>query len=163
MYVRLRDIAKSKMSDAKEELKEEFDAKKAYLLHKGRSLYYTTRPVQLAPDELPEDFEELGQRDILLIAKHKTKELYRVTPIQKDGSHGATEYFAVWGVESKSKRAKQWYKAREAEYLKGLQKYDKCIAYATGQARATGADVDAAAKAADELFQKQNPVFCVEF
>lgn len=155
------------MSDTKVELKEdakeEFDAQKAYLLHKGRTLYHTTRPVQLAPDELPEDFEPLGQRGILLIAKHKTKELYRVTRLNQNGTHDATEYFATWGEESKSKRAKQWYKDREAEYLKGLQKYEKCIAHATGQARATGADVEAAAKAADELFQKQNPVFCVEF
>ncbi len=148
---------------SQEDEKKAFDAQKAYTLHKGRTLYHITRPVQLAPDELPEDFEELGQRDVLVIAKHKTKELYRVTVLRKDGTPGATNFYATWGEPSKSKRAKQWQKDREAEYLKGLRDFERRIAGAAAAARRTGDDVEAAINAADAQFQRENPLFCAEF
>jgi hypothetical protein len=153
------------MSDAKEETKtEEFDAQKAYQLHVGRSLYHVTRPVQLAPDELPEDFQELGQRDVLLIAKHKTKDLFRVTPIKKDGTHGVARYYATWGEQCpNTKKAKDWEKAREIEYMKGLYAYELCIARAAAKAKRTGANLEAACNEADEQWRKKHPTFCAEF
>jgi hypothetical protein len=141
-----------------------FDAQKAYLLHKGRSLYHTTRPVQLQPDESAEDFSDLGQRDTLLIAKHKDKELYRVTKIKKDGTHGATKYYAMWGAPCPhTKKAQEWEKARKAEYIRGVRAFEACIAKAAFEARSTGANVEKAIKAADAKFQMENPTFCCEF